>query len=114
MIEQLRPKDLSAWAQEQVKRGKTPVVVDVREDWEVKLACIKIDGFEFKHIAMNQIPNELGQFSKDQATAVLCHHGGRSQNVALFLTSQGVQNVFNISGGIHAWSEEVDPSVPVY
>jgi rhodanese-related sulfurtransferase len=114
MIEQLSPKDLAPWAQEQLSLGRKPVVVDVREDWEIKLASIKAEGFELKHIVMNEIPGALDQVTETQAIAVLCHHGGRSQNVAHFLLSNGVKHVSNISGGINAWSHEVDPSVPVY
>jgi len=114
MIEQLNPKELGPWAKEQLSLGRAPVVVDVREDWEIKLASIKADGFDLKHIVMNQIPSALDQFNDAQAIAVLCHHGGRSQNVAYFLVSNGVKHVYNISGGINAWSHEVDPSVPVY
>jgi len=114
MIKQLSPKDLGPWAQEQLSLGKVPVVIDVREDWEFKLASIKAEGFDLKHIVMNQIPTVLDQFNDSQAIAVLCHHGGRSQNVAHFLASNGVKHVYNIAGGINAWSHEVDPSVPIY
>lgn len=114
MIEQLSPKDLAQWAQEQLQLGKAPVVIDVREEWEIKLASIKAQGFELKHIVMSEIPNALNQFNEDQALAVICHHGGRSQQVAQFLISKGLKNVFNISGGINAWSHEVDSSIPVY
>jgi rhodanese-related sulfurtransferase len=44
----------------------------------------------------------------------LCHHGARSQNVALFLERSGFERVANIAGGINAWSGECDPAVPRY
>jgi len=50
----------------------------------------------------------------DRPIACLCHHGSRSQHVANFLKENGFETVVNISGGIHAWSNEVDPSVPQY
>jgi len=52
----------------------------------------------------------------DKATPLYfhCHHGQRSQQAAAFFLSRGFQNVFNVSGGIDAWSREVDPSVPRY
>jgi monothiol glutaredoxin len=43
-----------------------------------------------------------------------CHHGGRSQKAAAFFLSKGFENVYNVSGGIDAWSLEIDPSVPRY
>jgi rhodanese-related sulfurtransferase len=46
--------------------------------------------------------------------ACLCHHGARSQRVAMFLAQQGFGEVANIAGGIDAWSAERDPSVPRY
>ncbi|MBW8837198.1 MAG: sulfurtransferase, partial [Burkholderia sp.] len=42
------------------------------------------------------------------------HHGARSAQVAMFLESRGHANVFNLQGGIDAWSRQVDPSVPTY
>ena len=49
----------------------------------------------------------------DQPIAVLCHHGGRSMQVAAFLAQHGYE-VINVAGGIHAWATQVDPSIPVY
>ena len=46
--------------------------------------------------------------------AVLCHHGARSMQVAAFLVQQGFGHVANISGGINAWSSQVDAAVPTY
>jgi monothiol glutaredoxin len=43
-----------------------------------------------------------------------CHHGGRSQAAAEHFTSIGFTNVFNVVGGIDAWSREIDPEVPRY
>jgi rhodanese-related sulfurtransferase len=45
---------------------------------------------------------------------VLCHHGGRSMQVAMFLAQHGFERVANVAGGIDAWSRDVDPSVPRY
>jgi monothiol glutaredoxin len=52
----------------------------------------------------------------DKATALYfhCHHGQRSQQAAAFFLSRGFQNVFNVAGGIDAWSVEIDPKVPRY
>ena len=52
----------------------------------------------------------------DKATPLYfhCHHGQRSQQAAAFFLSHGFSNVYNVSGGIDAWSLEVDPSVPRY
>ena len=57
---------------------------------------------------------ELETLSKDTAIAVLCHAGGRSQQAAEHFAALGFRNVFNVSGGIEAWSQQVDASVPRY
>jgi rhodanese-related sulfurtransferase len=56
----------------------------------------------------------LAELDPAQPIACLCHHGGRSMQVAQFLASRGFTNVVNIAGGIHAWAAEVDPSLATY
>ena len=91
-------------------RGENPVVVDVREDWELQLASIP----GVVHVPMNQIPARLGEFQRDMEVIVMCHAGGRSLRVAHFLVNQGFTNVANLAGGISAWTEAVDATVPRY
>jgi rhodanese-related sulfurtransferase len=91
-------------------RGENPVVVDVREDWELQLARIP----DVVHVPMSQIPARLGEFQRDAEIIVMCHAGGRSMRVAHFLASQGFTDVANLSGGISAWTEAVDATVPRY
>jgi rhodanese-related sulfurtransferase len=91
-------------------RGDQPLVIDVREDWELQLASIP----GVVHVPMSQVPARLPEFSRDAETIVMCHAGGRSMRVAHFLVNQGFTNVANLSGGISAWSELVDATVPQY
>ena len=91
-------------------RGENPVVIDVREEWELQLA--RIPGVV--HVPMNQVPERLPELSRDVETIVMCHAGGRSMRVAHFLANQGFTNVANLTGGISAWSELVDATVPQY
>jgi rhodanese-related sulfurtransferase len=65
-------------------------------------------------IPMQEIPARLAELPADRPIACLCHHGMRSQRVALFLAHQGYTDVANIAGGIDAWSRERDPGVPIY
>jgi rhodanese-related sulfurtransferase len=111
MIEQVRPSELSQWLQ---SHGADAIVLDVRENAELQAASIKPQGFELVHIPMNEIPGRLGQLDPGRAVACLCHHGARSMRVAMFLQAQGFETVANIAGGIDAWSQELDPSVPRY
>jgi rhodanese-related sulfurtransferase len=92
------------------ERGETPLVIDVREGWELQLASIP----DVVHVPMNELPGRLAEFSRDVETIVMCHAGGRSLRVAHFLANQGFTNVANLSGGISAWSESVDATVPQY
>ncbi len=115
MIEHIRPAQLGEWLAHNRSAGlNTPLVLDVRETWEVQLASVQPDGFELVVMPMASIPARLNELPRDKPIACLCHHGGRSAQVAFFLKNQGFDPVVNISGGIHAWSDEVDPTVPRY
>jgi sulfur-carrier protein adenylyltransferase/sulfurtransferase len=91
-------------------RGECPVVVDVREAQELQLASIP----DVVHLPMNEIPARLGELDRNAEIIVMCHAGGRSMRVAQFLAQQGFTNVANLRGGIAAWSDEVDATVPHY
>lgn len=114
MIDQVRPADLAAWLQAHAAAGTRAVLLDVREPWELATASVTPDGFSVVAIPMNQIPARLGELDAARPTACLCHHGARSQRVALFLAQQGFSEVANVAGGIDAWSCERDPQVPRY
>ena len=90
------------------------MVLDVREPGELAVASIKANGFNLLTIPMGVIPLRLAELDPEQPIACLCHHGGRSMQVASFLKAQGFAHVANIAGGINAWSAEVDPSVARY
>ena len=113
MISQIRPSQLSAWLKTVSTHG-TAVVLDVREPSELQVASIKADGFELVSIPMGVIPPRLNELNPEQPIACLCHHGGRSMQVASFLDARGFSHVANIAGGINAWSAELDPTVPRY
>ena len=111
MIPQVRPSDFSDWLQAQSAR---PVLLDVREPWEVQTASVAAEEVDLVTIPMQEIPARLGELPQDRPIAVLCHHGARSQRVAMVLAQQGYTDVANIAGGIEAWSRERDPGVPRY
>lgn len=113
MITQVRPAQLPQWL-ESVRGHGDPVVLDVREPYEQQLASINADGFELISIPMGVIPPRLAELDPSKPIACLCHHGGRSMQVAAFLKARGFAHVANIAGGINAWSAEVDPTIPRY
>lgn len=109
-MQQISPAQVREWAAQQSQR---PVLLDVREGWEVQTACARPAELDFVHMPMQTIPARLGELDRSRPIACLCHHGGRSMQVAHFLAQQGYE-VVNVSGGIYAWSAQVDPSIPVY
>ncbi len=111
MVDQVRPADLAAWF---AQDGTAPVLLDVREPWEVQTASVRPEGFALLAIPMNEVPARLAELDAGQRVACLCHHGARSQRVALFLEHQGFEHVANVAGGIDAWAAQHDPAVPRY
>lgn len=91
-------------------RREALLLLDVREPWEYDLA--RIEGA--KLIPMQELPERLGELDKEQAIAVYCHVGGRSARVVKFLVQQGFKDVVNLSGGIDAWAERIDPGMKRY
>lgn len=112
-IQQLDVQDLTSWVQTRLDLGQTPILLDVRENWEYETARIEISGVTTVHIPMPDLVQRFHELAPQAPIAVLCHHGVRSQQVAQFLDRQGYET-YNISGGIDAWSAEVDASVPCY
>lgn len=108
---QVHPAEWDDWAQARTGR---PLVLDVREPWELQVASIAPRGFDLLAIPMGQVPARLAELPPDRPIACLCHHGVRSQHVALYLAQRGYSDVVNIAGGIEAWSLNRDPSVPLY
>lgn len=113
MIDHVTPAELSAWIEANQAQG-APVVLDVREPWELQTASVQADGFALRAIPMGEIAARLAELDPDVPVACLCHHGARSLRVAQFLAQNGVHQVANISGGIDAWSQQRDASVPRY
>jgi rhodanese-related sulfurtransferase len=104
----MAPAALSAWLSDPTRAR--PQVLDVRELWEVKIA--RIEGS--LHIPMAQVPARIAELDAGADVVVVCHHGGRSMQVALFLEKQGFARVHNLAGGVDGWARSVDPAMPVY
>jgi rhodanese-related sulfurtransferase len=109
------PQQLTIAAAQGLCAGPQPVLLlDVREPWEAALACIRLDGVASRLIPMGEIPARLGELDPTQPVLCYCHHGVRSLQVVAFLERQGFEAVYNLAGGIDAWSCEADPSLPRY
>ena len=113
MFSRVSPTQLSDWLA-QHSGDALPLVLDVREPWEVQTAHVRPEGFELLNLPMGHIPSQLQSLDPERPVACLCHHGRRSLQVAAFLDHHGFEQVVNIDGGIDAWSRELDASVPRY
>ena len=107
-MKQISAPELAAWLAD-ASREK-PVLLDVREQWEFDKA--RIQGAQL--VPMREVPGRLEEIDQGKPVVAICHRGGRSMQVALFLEKAGYNNVHNLVGGVDAWSRTVDPEVPVY
>ncbi len=111
------PQSLSApELQQRLERGEPLQLVDVREDQELDLARLP---YPVLHLPLSRSQEWLAdleqRLQRDLPVVVLCHAGVRSWHMACWLVEQGgYGEVWNLSGGIEAWSLQVDPSVPRY
>ncbi|WP_119154783.1 rhodanese-like domain-containing protein [Caldimonas tepidiphila] len=110
---QLPVRDVHALLQS-ADPSAAPVLLDVREAWEVQLAAIRSPAAPTLHIPMQEIPARLAELPRDRPILCYCHHGMRSMQVVRFLHQQGYDEALNVAGGIEAWSLQVDPGVPRY
>ena len=107
-VKNIAPGALREWLNDPA-RGK-PVLLDVREPWEYERARLE----NSKLLPLREIPARFGEVDTKAEVVVICHHGGRSMQAAMFLEQQGYARVHNLAGGVDAWSRQVDPAVPVY
>jgi rhodanese-related sulfurtransferase len=115
-MESIHPAQIDDWiAQARAESPDAkPIVLDVREPWELQTASVKAEGFELLAMPMHSVTERYLELDRSQPIACLCHHGVRSAQVAHFLTQHGFEQVVNIHGGINAWSAQHDPSVSTY
>ena len=106
MIPELSARQLA----ERLAHPNPPLLVDVREPHE--WAYCRIPGAQLK--PMGQIMIWMRELDPAAEIVLQCHTGVRSYQVAAYLQAHGFKNVYNLRGGIDAWSLEVDPGVPRY
>jgi rhodanese-related sulfurtransferase len=88
------------------------LLLDCRERDEFETA--RIDGSLL--IPMGELPERIAELEphRERSIVVHCHHGGRSMRVTQWLREQGYSQTQNMAGGIDAWSQQIDDSVPRY
>ena len=115
-MEHLTPQQVASWLADDGRAA--PLLLDVREPWEFDRA--KIAGAML--FPMSALVSHIGELEalqksadgQTQSIVCICHHGARSMQVATFLESRGFESVINMTGGIHGWSQQVDPAVSTY
>lgn len=105
---QITPQSLQQWLADEGR--KSPVLLDVREPWEYQ-TC-RIEGSVLA--PMNTIPVRAHELDPDAETVVICHHGARSYQVGMFLERNGFCHLYNLQGGVNAWADQVEPTMPRY
>mgnify|MGYP001358421961 FL=1 len=107
-MQQIRARQLADWLSDESR--KKPVLLDVRESWEFELCSLP--GSQL--MPMHLVPTRLGELPPNEEIVVICHHGQRSLQVAMFLERQGYSSPINLTGGVSAWADEVAPDFPRY
>ena len=91
-------------------RGEKHFLLDVREPDEY--ATARIEGSTL--IPLGEVGARAGELPRDTKIVVHCKLGGRSAKAVAALRDLGFTDVWNVAGGITAWSKEIDPQVSVY
>jgi rhodanese-related sulfurtransferase len=101
-------RELATWLADGMR--EKPLLLDVREPWETQIC--RIEGSEL--VPMQALGARLPEFERERPIVCICHHGGRSAHVAMFLARHGYESVFNLTGGVDAWARQVDTTMPTY
>ncbi|MFZ0639427.1 MAG: molybdopterin-synthase adenylyltransferase MoeB [Candidatus Acidiferrales bacterium] len=104
-IPEITPKELKA----RLDRGDDIYILDVREPHEYQICNLR------GHlIPLGDLPKRMSELDSSREIVAHCRSGKRSADAVQFLSKAGFRKIWNLKGGILAWSDEVDPSVPKY
>ena len=104
-VPEITPRELKS----RLDRGDDLFILDVREPQEYQIC--HLNGLL---IPLGEIPQRVGELDRSREIVVHCRSGKRSADAVEFLQRAGFQKIWNLKGGILAWSDEVDPTVPKY
>ncbi len=107
VVPSVQPEELAGL----MKSEEAPVLVDVREPFELEISILP---WPHKLMPMNEVVNRVHELSSADDIVVVCRTGARSAQATQFLNSIGFSKVRNLAGGLNAYAEKVDPSIPVY
>ena len=105
---EITPKELK----QRLDKGEQLIILDIREPME--LAICKLENI--RHIPMGDLPQRLNELDayKDRDIVVYCRSGGRSGQCVYYMRQHGFKRALNLTGGILAWSDDVDSTVQKY
>lgn len=113
-VHEITPRELA----DRLSRGENLAFLDVREPSERNLCAIRVpSALADWHVPMREVAArvaEIRDLAAGVPVVVYCHHGVRSRMAAEWLARQGVEGLWNLTGGIDAWSSDVDPEIPRY
>lgn len=107
-MKQITPVELAAWLKDEGRPA--PFLLDVREPPEHQICAIPGSTL----MPMNSVPARQQELEPDAEIVVICHHGGRSMQVAMYLERMGFSNLINLAGGVDQWAVQVDPTMSRY
>ena len=108
MVNNISAPELAEWLNDANKTA--PLLLDVRELAELQICQIAAS----LHIPMGDIPSRFNELDPDAPIVCICHHGMRSMQVARFLAQHDFSNVMNLTGGVHAWALQIEPTMATY
>jgi adenylyltransferase/sulfurtransferase len=95
---------------EMLDKGEDFQLIDVREPHEYEICNLKGE-----LIPMGDVPNNVDKISRDKTVIIHCRSGARSGRIINYLEeNHGYTNLYNLAGGIKAWAEQIDHSMPTY
>jgi sulfur-carrier protein adenylyltransferase/sulfurtransferase len=112
MDDQETPEMTVTELKQRLDRGEELTIIDVREPHEWDIGNLGPQGA--KLIPLGELPQRAGEIDREATVVLQCRSGARSERALHFLRSQGYSKLYNLEGGILAWSDQVDPSIPKY
>lgn len=108
-LSDLRPLELQKHLR---SAAEAPLLLDVREPWEFAICHLASSIL----VPMNSVPAAVtnGKLPKEREIVVICHHGIRSRQVAMYLQHMGYERVINLAGGVQAWAQDIDRDMATY
>ncbi|MBW3571363.1 MAG: molybdopterin-synthase adenylyltransferase MoeB [Gemmatimonadetes bacterium] len=106
------PEITPAQLKERLDRGDRLTIIDVREPFEWDIG--NLEPYGARLIPLKQVPTRMDEIEPGDEIVLQCRSGARSAQALGYLRQHGYERLLNLKGGILAWSDEVDPSIPKY